>query len=55
MLWAAAMIVSRPSDGITGLRENGEDLQKGKKFIKFEDFVSTTKVLHISDLDVICE
>ena len=34
---------------------NGEDLQKGKKFIKFEDFVSTTKVLHISDLDVICE
>ena len=34
---------------------NGEDLQQGKKFIKFEDFVLTTKVLHISDLDVICE
>lgn len=33
----------------------GEDLQKGKQFIRFEDFVSTTKVLHISDLDVVCE
>ncbi len=34
---------------------NGEDLQQGKKFIKFEDFVATAKVLHISDLDVVCE
>ncbi len=33
----------------------GEDLQTGKKYIKFDDFVSTTKVLHISDLDVVCE
>ena len=33
----------------------GEDLREGKTFVSFEDFVSTTKVLHLSDRDVICE
>lgn len=33
----------------------GEDLRTGKASIQFSDFVSTTKVLHLSDLDVVCE
>ena len=33
----------------------GEDLRTGKASILFSDFVSTTKVLHLSDLDVVCE
>lgn len=34
---------------------HGEDLLANKSFIRFEDFVSSTKVLHLFDRDVICE
>ncbi len=34
---------------------HGEDLLANKPFIRFEDFVSSTKVLHLSDRDVVCE
>ena len=34
---------------------HGEDLLANKTFIRFEDFVSSTKVLHLSDRDVVCE
>lgn len=34
---------------------DGEDLRKGKPFISFDDFVSTTKILHLSDREVVCE
>lgn len=33
----------------------GEDLRKGKPFIPFDDFVSGTKILHLSDREVVCE
>ena len=33
----------------------GEDLLAGKDFIRFKDFVSTAKILHLSDLNVVCE
>lgn len=33
----------------------GEDLLDGKEFMQFADFVSQTKVLRLSDLDVVCE
>lgn len=33
----------------------GEDLLQGKAFMRFDDFVAQTKVLRLSDLDVVCE